>query len=610
MVGPQRPTYSGGRGDFGTSRGGATRGGGRGSFRGRDYGGGSGGSERGSFARRGTSYNPGGGGTRGGRGGRGGGGPYGNYSYSHGGGDGGSDGGSSDYSRGNHYSKEMTNTGHGGTMGSDSYGQSGQYQQHGQSSWQQSQQHIPHQSYQPQSSSYQHPQMSDQQYKPDARQNAGPSIIDRPGEATCRTLFVRNVSYNASEADVRHAFEPFGEVKLVFDLIAKRGIVFVTFVRDYVGSVVLCLFKALVAVLVYISVVFMFDLRAAERARIAMQDAEFIGRKIDVHYSVPKQEDMSKEHCTPDKYQGTLKLRLQDSREDLKQQDVYEFMSRFGEVKVVRCDADGQLLVEFWDMRAADRALDHLDGNSLFKGGRLEAKPVWDSTNTNDRELKRSHYGDKRRTDTERDHAGTYNSEYDGHGGRDSHSSGRGRGGGRYEDRGQHQDDGGNSSHRIGYNPSYGSNDVSSGRHTGSSLLDSLASSAGGGSTSGHTPPFHQSGPSQQPLTQLLQQRPQSSGPQSGLPVGGAMPMQQNMGGPQNAMGLLRLLGQVQQVQSRQQQVPLQQQQQQQQLVQPPQPTALPAQLGTPGAANQLAQLLALIEQVSVYLPKCCIAYS
>ena len=46
----------------------------------------------------------------------------------------------------------------------------------------------------------------------------------------CRVLFVRNVDYSASQRDVRELFAPFGEIKTIFDLIAKRGLVFVTYV--------------------------------------------------------------------------------------------------------------------------------------------------------------------------------------------------------------------------------------------------------------------------------------------------------------------------------------------------------------------------------------------
>lgn len=47
-----------------------------------------------------------------------------------------------------------------------------------------------------------------------------------------RTLFVRNVQFDTLEDDIRNIFSPFGEIKSVFDLIAKRGLVFVTYVSS------------------------------------------------------------------------------------------------------------------------------------------------------------------------------------------------------------------------------------------------------------------------------------------------------------------------------------------------------------------------------------------
>ena len=68
-------------------------------------------------------------------------------------------------------------------------------------------------------------------------------------ERPCRTLFIRNIKaslidisiagpanrldylqYETSSDEVRHIFEEYGEIKTFFDLIANRGMVFVTFV--------------------------------------------------------------------------------------------------------------------------------------------------------------------------------------------------------------------------------------------------------------------------------------------------------------------------------------------------------------------------------------------
>nr|KAJ3415244.1 hypothetical protein HK105_001567 [Polyrhizophydium stewartii] len=159
---------------------------------------------------------------------------------------------------------------------------------------------------------------------------AAPTIIDRPGERTCRTLFVRNLTYQAKERDVYESFAPFGEIKTVFDMIATRGIVFVTY----------------------------FDLRSAEKARIAMQDYEFLGRKIDVHYSLPKAEDMRRDRSGRDKNQGSVQIELPGggkTASEFSESEVYEAMAQFGEIREIRDSQDGwvewccMVLAFFWE---------------------------------------------------------------------------------------------------------------------------------------------------------------------------------------------------------------------------------------------------------------------
>jgi hypothetical protein len=45
-----------------------------------------------------------------------------------------------------------------------------------------------------------------------------------------RTLFVRNVEFSTKPGEVREKLEEFGDIKNVFDLIANRGLIFITFV--------------------------------------------------------------------------------------------------------------------------------------------------------------------------------------------------------------------------------------------------------------------------------------------------------------------------------------------------------------------------------------------
>lgn len=65
---------------------------------------------------------------------------------------------------------------------------------------------------------------------PYARPSPRPPRTGRDPEESTRTLFIRNLSFEASEAELHKMFEQYGELKRFFNLITKRGIIFVTFV--------------------------------------------------------------------------------------------------------------------------------------------------------------------------------------------------------------------------------------------------------------------------------------------------------------------------------------------------------------------------------------------
>lgn len=60
--------------------------------------------------------------------------------------------------------------------------------------------------------------------------NHGNNPRGAPNKQPCRVLFVRNIAYGTSVEHVREMFEKFGEIKSVFSLIEKRGMIFITFV--------------------------------------------------------------------------------------------------------------------------------------------------------------------------------------------------------------------------------------------------------------------------------------------------------------------------------------------------------------------------------------------
>lgn len=80
-------------------------------------------------------------------------------------------------------------------------------------------------------------------------------------------------------------YEKYGEIKEVFNLIEGRGMIFVTFVS-------LCVLQMKVAQSIpKLIQSIKYDIRAARRAKEATQGMVLRGRKIDVHYSLPKEEE-------------------------------------------------------------------------------------------------------------------------------------------------------------------------------------------------------------------------------------------------------------------------------------------------------------------------------
>ncbi|EPQ60124.1 hypothetical protein GLOTRDRAFT_112872 [Gloeophyllum trabeum ATCC 11539] len=166
-------------------------------------------------------------------------------------------------------------------------------------------------------------------------------------ERPCRTLFIRNIKYETDSNDVRRRFEEHGDIKTFFDLIANRGMVFVTY----------------------------YDLRAAERARERLQGSEISGRPIDVHYSLPRDDNTSKEQekSGQQEMQGTLLVTLRNSMsgQPIDDNEVRRKFQQFGDVKSVTLSESGrpdQRYVEFYDIRAAEEAYDRLRHQGLQDG--------------------------------------------------------------------------------------------------------------------------------------------------------------------------------------------------------------------------------------------------
>ncbi|KDR85611.1 hypothetical protein GALMADRAFT_218705 [Galerina marginata CBS 339.88] len=174
-------------------------------------------------------------------------------------------------------------------------------------------------------------------------------------ERPCRTLFIRNIKYETPSEDVRRIFEEHGEIKTFFDLISTRGMVFVTY----------------------------FDLRAAERARERLQGSEISGRPIDVHYSLPRDDQKGNDREKNQQLQGTLQVTLRNSPsgQPIDDNEVRRKFQQFGDVKSVKPVGDriDSRYVEFYDTRACGEAHDRLRHQGL-QDGVMDIVFAWDDS--------------------------------------------------------------------------------------------------------------------------------------------------------------------------------------------------------------------------------------
>jgi len=142
-----------------------------------------------------------------------------------------------------------------------------------------------------------------------------------------------------------------GQIKIFFDLISTRGMAFITY----------------------------YDLRAATMAKERLQGTDVSGRPIDVHYSLPKDNELER-GCDRDKNQGTLFVSVNDARRPIQDGDLRSKFSVYGEIRSIKPFKDSPFhrFVEFWDSRACELAHDSLDG-SPYLGGNLQLKFSWDT---------------------------------------------------------------------------------------------------------------------------------------------------------------------------------------------------------------------------------------
>ncbi|XP_021904838.1 protein MEI2-like 5 isoform X2 [Carica papaya] len=161
------------------------------------------------------------------------------------------------------------------------------------------------------------------------------------GEHPSRTLFVRNINSNIEDSELQALFEQFGDIRTLYTACKHRGFVMISY----------------------------YDIRAARTAMRALQNKPLHWRKLDIHFSIPKDNPSDK-----DINQGTLVVFNLDpsvSNEDLRQ-----IFGAYGEVKEIRETPYKRhhKFIEFYDVRAAEAALKSLNKREIA-GKRIKLEP-------------------------------------------------------------------------------------------------------------------------------------------------------------------------------------------------------------------------------------------
>ncbi|WOK97279.1 protein MEI2-like 2 isoform X1 [Canna indica] len=161
------------------------------------------------------------------------------------------------------------------------------------------------------------------------------------GEHPSRTLFVRNINSNVEDSELRSLFEQYGDIRSLYTACKHRGFVMISY----------------------------YDIRAARTAMRALQNKPLRRRKLDIHFSIPKDNPSDK-----DMNQGTLVIFNLDP--SVSNDDLRKIFGAYGEVKEIRETPHKRhhKFIEFYDVRAAEAALRSLNKSDIA-GKRIKLEP-------------------------------------------------------------------------------------------------------------------------------------------------------------------------------------------------------------------------------------------
>ncbi|CAA6671341.1 unnamed protein product [Spirodela intermedia] len=172
--------------------------------------------------------------------------------------------------------------------------------------------------------------------------NVGTIFGEHPyGEHPSRTLFVRNINSNVEDSELRTLFEQYGDIRTLYTACKHRGFVMISY----------------------------YDIRAARTAMRALQNKPLRRRKLDIHFSIPKDNPSDK-----DINQGTLVAFNLDP--SVSNDDLHKIFGAYGEVKEIRETPHKRhhKFIEFYDVRAAEAALRSLNRSDIA-GKRIKLEP-------------------------------------------------------------------------------------------------------------------------------------------------------------------------------------------------------------------------------------------
>lgn len=161
------------------------------------------------------------------------------------------------------------------------------------------------------------------------------------GEHPSRTLFVRNINSSVEDAELRVLFEQFGDIRTLYTACKHRGFVMISY----------------------------YDIRAARSAMRALQNKALRRRKLDIHFSIPKDNPSDK-----DVNQGTLVVFNLDA--SVSNDELRQIFGVYGEVKEIRETPHKRhhKFIEYYDVRSAESALRALNRCDIA-GKRIKLEP-------------------------------------------------------------------------------------------------------------------------------------------------------------------------------------------------------------------------------------------